>query len=273
MSGHNPSYFKDPRALVYSRLQARRPPLATRDTLVWGLTLRRTGPSLATTLTPVRNKRATSRSGRRGGRRGRRVRGGRGAGEGAGNLVEETIVGIELRHVPHHHTTKAGELLAIVDGGLELRAFSVTTTSTGAGRDTEVKLDIAVLAVARPVVPDVHVEGVLAGGAGNKVGNTAPVVVELNHDKVKGNLVECRAKCCIWVHALRSRREVELLTASAVHEAAELVAKGGQVVCCGFKVKVEAIHHSSAKGAVNTRPDGTKHVPNQLGGALCLARG
>lgn len=142
--------------------------------------------------------------------------------EVADNLTEKPAVGIELRHVPHHDTAEAGELLGVGNGGFEFISVSVTTTSSGVGWDAEESFDVGVLAALSPLIPDIKVECVLSIRTWLEVGDTAPVVIKLDHNKVKGNGVKGRPNSSIREDALRSSGKIELLTTSTIHQAPEL---------------------------------------------------
>jgi hypothetical protein len=94
-----------------------------------------------------------------------------------------------------------------------LRAGNVTGTSSSCGWDTEEDANILVLADRLgPVIPDIKVEGILGCRARSKVGNATPVVVELNHDEIKGKIAtEHGVVCSIWEYTLRCSRKVESL--------------------------------------------------------------
>ena len=192
----------------------------------------------------------------------------------AHHLAEEAIVGPKLRHVPHHDAAEAAELLGVLDRGLELLAVGVAAAGARVGRDAEERLDVGVLAALGPLVPDVKVEGVLRIGADLEVGHAAPVVVELDHDEVKGHGVQRRADSGVREYALGRSRQVKLLAARAVHEASELGAKGRQVVCRRLKVEVKAVHYGAAERAVDIAAglDGPEHGAHALRCALGIAR-
>ena len=202
----------------------------------------------------------------------RRVRARGAASEVAHDLLEEPGVGVDLRNIPRHDTAEAAVRLGPLDGGLELGTVGIAAAATRGTGDAEHQLDVLVGARRLgPVVPDVKVEGILGRGALDKVGHSAPVVVELDHEEVECNAIHGRLVGGVGEDALRSGRQVELLAAGAVHEAAELLAESGQVVGGGLEVEVEAVHHGRAKGAVDVLAHGAEHVPDHLRGVLRVA--
>lgn len=161
-----------------------------------------------------------------------------------GDLAKEVlVVGKELGHVPHHGTTEAAEGLGPLNGSLELGAVGVAATSTGRSGNTEKELDVGVLAALGPLVPDSKIEGVLVLGALLEVGDAAPVVVELDHDEVKGDGIKGGTVGSIGVHALRGGGQIELLATGSIHEAAEFGAESRQVAGRGLEVEVEAVNN------------------------------
>ncbi|PNY23484.1 Uncharacterized protein TCAP_06544 [Tolypocladium capitatum] len=190
--------------------------------------------------------------------------------EVADHLAEEARVGEELALVPHHDAAEAAEIPGELDGSPQLRAVGVAATGADVGRDSEQVLDVGVQTGLGPSVPDVKVEGVLGAAADVEVGHAAKVVVVLDHDEVEGHGVEGSANNSIRERALRRCRQIELLAAGGVHEAAELVSEGGQVVGQGLKVEVEAVDNGVSEGTVDVLAglDGAEHGPDHLGRTL-----
>ena len=195
--------------------------------------------------------------------------------------IEEASVGVELGHIPHHDTGEAGEVLGVLESSAELVSGDVTGTSgTSAGGDAEQELDVLVGGgVLGPVVPDVEVEGVLGGSSGGVVGGLAPVVVELDHDKVESDRVEGGVVSRVREDALRSSSEVVLLVTTGVggvHQGAELLGEGVNVVDGVLEVKVETVDDSSAEGtSVNVATsDRSEPFPDVVGlGLSIIGRG
>lgn len=200
-----------------------------------------------------------------GGRRRRIAGGGATSCQRGVHRVEEPAVQVELRHVPHHGATEAGELFVELDDGVELARGDVAPAGAGAGRHAHQDLDVGVLGgLLGPRVPDVEVVGVL-GGVGPEVDHAAPVVVELDHDEVERHrpaqhVVHGRVR----VHALRRRREVHRL-ARAVHVRPELVGERGEVLRARLEVVVEAVDDGGAEGPVGCRCVGAEEVPYLVG--------
>lgn len=237
-----------------------------------------TSISGATTLAPLWDKSSSGGSswdnglGGQGGSRNRRNSGHDGAArEVSNNFSKESGVGPKLRHIPDHGTGKAGKLLRELDSGLELGTVSVTTASAGSSGNTEEELDVLVGAgVLRPVVPDVKVEGVLGGSTFLEVGDTAPVVVELNQHEVERHGVHDGADGSVGEHTLRGGSQVELLAASAVDEAAELLAESNQVVGGSLEIEVETVNNGVSERSVNLLAGGygAEHIPDGLGSSF-----
>ena len=177
-------------------------------------------------------------------------------------MVEEASVGIKLRHIPHHHSAEGGEVLAVGDGGLQVGTGGVTASSTAIGGDTEEQFYVGVLGSGLgPVVPDIHVEGILGRSAGLEVVDTTPVVVELDQEEVeRDSASQSRTIAGIRVNALGSSGEIHLGSRS-IHQGAKLGTKGSNVAHGAFEVEIKTIDNSVAEGSVNARASfGTKHV-------------
>lgn len=178
-----------------------------------------------------------------------------------------------MRHVPHHDTAETAELLRVADNCFQLRAVCVSAARSRSSGNAQEEFHVLIWArVLGPIVPDVKIERILGGRARLKIGDTAPIVIKLNHDKVESNGIQSWAIGSVGKHTLRRRSQVKLLTTRGIHKTPQLGTESGQVISGGLEVEVEPIDDSRAKRTVDAlaRRYGSKHVPDQLGSILRL---
>lgn len=181
------------------------------------------------------------------------------------HAIQEPVVGVQLRHVPHHDAAEARVLLlGVGDDGTQGRGVDVTAARGRRRGHTDEDLDVGVLArIGRPVVPDVKVPRVRV----REVNHAAPVVVELDVDPVEGDCaVEHLVHRRVRVHALRRRGEVVLLATVSVHQAAQLLRKRHEVLGAGLEVEVEPVDDGRAEGPVRRIRVRPEEIPDGLGG-------
>lgn len=197
------------------------------------------------------------------------------ASEAADDAVEEAAVAKDLAGIPDHDAAKVGELLGVGEDGHETGSREVARARCRCRAwNSEKDLDVAVCRSSLgPPIPDVEVEVVLRRGAGDKGLDTAVVVVELDKDGVEADItVEHGIICHVGIGTLGSGCEHPLLACRGlirVHERAQSLTKGVDVLCRGLKVKVETVDDRGAKGtkSITTRLDRSKHGPDLVGHA------
>lgn len=123
-----------------------------------------------------------------------------------------------------------------------------------------------------PVIPSSEVERVLRVTIGNEILNSAPVVIELDPDRVKEHSsVEHCVVGGIWVYTLWCGSQVVLLRSIRCIIITDLVTKCGHVIHYSLEVKVEAVNYRIAERTLHTLVGWhrAKRVPDQLCASNC----
>lgn len=176
--------------------------------------------------------------------------------QGLTDTGKESLIGISLANIPHHHSSKTVKLLRILDNGLEVvHRHEPVGRRVFAGRNTEQDLDVLVLrSILGPLVPCLEVERVLGVRALLKRCQATRVVVELHKHGVHGDGARSVQEVFvggIGVWALRRRGKEVLLVLFVVHQLAKALRKSIHVAVGGFKVQVKPVNGHTAKRTVN----------------------